>query len=347
MLWVLVLMLAVWFGGGTLGLPGRVRLALVWLIWVSALLVLLTVPEASRPRGSAAEWIVVGLMVFGTWAYAGWVSSLKRRAAKPAPAPKAGFSAAELERYSRHILLHDIGGPGQKRLKAAKVLVVGAGGLGSPALQYLAAAGVGTIGVIDDDTVDVTNLHRQVIHTDAATGLPKVQSAAAAMRAQNPFVEVRPYQRRLTAEIAADLIGDYDLVLDGTDNFDTRYLVNRTCADLKVPLIGAALTQWEGQISLWDPARGGPCYECVFEERPAPGMVPSCAEAGVAGPLPGVLGAMMALEAVKEIVGAGESLRGRMLIYDGLGSEVRVIRLKKRDDCPVCGRSRANGGSRG
>jgi molybdopterin/thiamine biosynthesis adenylyltransferase len=132
-------------------------------------------------------------------------------------------------------------------------------------------------------------------------------------------------------------------VLDGTDNFDTRYLVNRTCAGLGVPLISAALTQWEGQISLWDPKSGGPCYECIFEERPAPGMVPTCAEAGVAGPLPGVLGAMMALEAVKEIVGAGESLRGRMLIYDGLGSEVRVIRLRKRPDCPVCGRPHGDG----
>jgi molybdopterin/thiamine biosynthesis adenylyltransferase len=218
------------------------------------------------------------------------------------------------------------------------VLIVGAGGLGAPVLQYLAGAGVGVIGVIDEDMVDASNLHRQVIHGDAAIGIPKVRSAAAAMRALNPFVEVRPYERRLTEEIATDLIEDYDLVLDGTDNFDTRYLVNRVCVGLGKPLISAALTQWEGQISLWDPARGAPCYECVFPERPAPGMVPTCAEAGVAGPLPGVLGSMMALEAVKEISGAGESLRGRMLIYDGLGAEVRVIKLKPRSDCPVCGR---------
>ena len=167
--------------------------------------------------------------------------------------------------------------------------------------------------------------------------MAKVASAAVAMAALNPFITIRPYHRRLTQAIAAELIGDYDLVLDGSDNFDTRYLVNRVCASLRKPLISGAITQWEGQLSLFDPARGGPCYECVFPVRPAPGLVPTCAEAGVAAPLPGVIGAMMAMEAVKHITGAGQTLRGRLMIHDALFAETRVIGIKRRDDCAVCG----------
>ena len=225
---------------------------------------------------------------------------------------------------------------GQRALKEAKVLVIGAGGLGSPALQYLTAAGVGTIGVIDDDHVDNTNLQRQVIHLDENIGLSKVFSAQAAMEAQNPFVTVRPYDRRLTEDIAAELFADYDLVLDGSDSFATRDLVNRTCVALGLPLISAAITQWEGQISLFDPARGAPCYACVFPNEPADGLAPSCAEAGVIGPLPGVLGSMMAVEAIKQITGAGETLAGAMLIYDGLYGETRRIAVTRNSDCPVC-----------
>jgi molybdopterin/thiamine biosynthesis adenylyltransferase len=262
----------------------------------------------------------------------------KAVAAEPKEAPRPDkFREAELDRYARHILLREIGGPGQKRLKAAKVLVVGAGGLGSPVLLYLAAAGVGTIGVIDADVVETSNLQRQVIHTDARIGMPKVFSAEVAMRAINPFIEVRPYNRRLDEAVAAELIADYDLVLDGTDNFDTRYLVNRVCAQLGKPLIAAAITQWEGQLSLYDPAAGGPCFECVFPTRPAPGMVPTCAEAGVAAPLPGVIGAMMAMEAVKQITDAGEGLRGRLMIHDALYAETRVIAVKPRAGCAACG----------
>jgi molybdopterin/thiamine biosynthesis adenylyltransferase len=202
---------------------------------------------------------------------------------------------------------------------------------------YLAGAGVGTIGVIDDDVVDHTNLQRQIIHADPRIGMAKVQSADIAMKALNPFITVRPYERRLTEEIAAELLADYDLVLDGSDNFDTRYLVNRVCAQGGVPLIAAAITQWEGQISLYDPARGGPCYACVFPVRPADGLVPTCAEAGVAAPLPGILGAMMAMEAVKQITGAGEGLMGRLVIHDALYGETRSITVKSRADCKVCG----------
>ena len=233
-------------------------------------------------------------------------------------------------------MLREIGGPGQKRLKAAKVLVVGAGGLGSPALMYLAAAGVGTIGVIDDDVVEGSNLQRQIIHTDGRIGMAKVQSAEIAMKALNPFIEVRPYKRRLDQGIAADLVAEYDLVLDGTDNFDTRYLVNRACVAAGKPLISGAITQWEGQLSLYHPAAGGPCYECIFPVRPAPGMVPTCAEAGVAAPLPGVIGAMMAMEAVKWITGAGQGLAGRLMIHDALYGETRMIAVKRREGCGCC-----------
>jgi molybdopterin/thiamine biosynthesis adenylyltransferase len=339
MLWIAILMLAVWFGGRRLGLPQGVRLALVGLIWLGVLGLLWSRPGALG--GTATEWVVVGALGGAAWVYARGLGWLRARARPVAAAAPGAFSDAELERYSRHILLREIGGPGQKRLKAAKVLVVGAGGLGAPVLQYLGAAGVGTIGVIDDDVVDASNLHRQVIHTDAALGLPKVQSAARAIAAQNPFVSVRPYQRRLDAAIVDDLMAAYDLVIDGTDNFDTRYLVNRACARLGKPLLSGALTQWEGQLSLWDPARDAPCYECVFPERPAEGLVPACSVAGVAGPLPGVIGSMMALEAVKEIVGAGDSLRGKLVIYDALGSEWRSIRLHRRAGCAACGATAA------
>ena len=246
------------------------------------------------------------------------------------------FTETELNRYARHIVLREIGGAGQKALKEARILVVGAGGLGSPALLYLAAAGVGTLGVIDDDEVDGSNLQRQVLHTDARIGMPKVFSAQMALEAQNPFVTVRPYHRRLENDIARELVGEYDLVLDGTDNFDTRYLVNAACVQSGVPLISGALTQWEGQISVFDPAKGSPCYRCIFPNAPAADLAPACAEAGVVGPLPGVIGTMMALEAIKLITGAGSVLRSQMLVFDGLWGETRKVGLHPRGDCTDC-----------
>jgi molybdopterin/thiamine biosynthesis adenylyltransferase len=189
---------------------------------------------------------------------------------------------------------------------------------------------------MDADVVDASNLQRQIIHKDKGIGLAKVQSAREAILALNPYVTVRPYQRRFDADTAA-VLQDYDLVLDGSDNFDTRYLVNKMAAQAGIPLISAAITQWEGQISLYDPAHGMPCYECIFPDRPAPGLVPTCAEAGVAAPLPGVIGAMMAMEAVKHITQAGLTLRGRLLIHDALYAETRVIEITRRSDCPVCG----------
>lgn len=333
---------AIWGAGRWLRWPNALGLglaALWWLLLVAVHAPGFGVPPVARLVGGEFRiWVIFGGLAGLALAYGAGVRALRAKA-QPAPqaTPQGTFRPAELDRYARHILLREIGGPGQRRLKEAKVLVVGAGGLGSPALLYLAAAGVGTIGVIDADTVEGSNLQRQVIHTDDRIGLPKVFSAETAMRALNPFIEVRPFHRRLDATIAADLVADYDLVLDGTDNFDTRYLVNRTCAQLGKPLVAGAITQWEGQLSVWDPARGAPCYECVFPTRPAPGMVPTCAEAGVAAPLPGIIGTMMAMEAVKLITGAGEPLRGRLMIHDALYAETRVIGVKQRPDCPVCG----------
>lgn len=242
----------------------------------------------------------------------------------------------ELERYARHIVLREIGGPGQRRLRAARVLAVGAGGLGCPALAYLAAAGVGRITLVDDDAVSLSNLQRQILFGTADIGRPKVEAAAEALARLNPGVAVEPLPLRLVPANAAELAAGHDLVLDGSDNFATRYLVNAACVAARVPLVAAAMAQWEGQIGLWDPARGGPCYACVFPEAPAPGLAPACAEAGVVGALPGVMGAMMALEAVKAIARAGASLRGRLLIYDGLWAETRSIRVRPRQDCSAC-----------
>jgi len=351
MLAVFLLGVAIWAFGALLGAPVRLRLGLLAGLWLVVVLINLTLPEDASLRlatgGDVRPWLVLALAAGAIWAYRQGLSVLRRRAhptepAEPTePATKAPlFSEAELNRYARHMMLREVGGPGQKRLKQAKVLVIGAGGLGSPALLYLAAAGVGTIGVIDDDTVEGSNLQRQIIHADDRIGMPKVHSAAQQMQAINPFITVNPYHRRLSPEDAEVLFADYDLILDGTDNFDTRYLTNQTAVKLGKPLIAAAITQWEGQISLYDPAQDGPCFACVFPERPAEGLVPSCAEAGVIAPLPGVLGSMMALEAIKALTGAGETLRGALLIYDGLYGETRRISVKRHAGCPVCG----NGG---
>lgn len=321
------------------------RALILWgigLIWLATILAhALLPPGHALPRalgGDLRAWGFLGILTAVVLVYRAGFRKLKAMARPaPAPVPSGPFTPAELDRYARHIVLHEIGGMGQRRMREAKVLVVGAGGLGSPALLYLAAAGIGTIGVIDDDTVSVSNLQRQVIHTDARIGLPKVFSAEAAMKAINPHVGVRPYNRRLTAGDAAALFADYDLILDGSDNFDTRYLVNAAAVAAKKPLISAAITQWEGQIGLYDPARDAPCYACVFPERPAAGLAPTCAEAGVMGALPGVVGSMMAVEAIKEITGAGETLRGRMMIYDALYGETRVFTVKRDPGCKVCG----------
>ncbi len=343
MLALIGIVAVIWGGGHLMGASRKARAVLLAALYLALLLTHAVLPDGHPIRqatgDSAAPWLILGGALALGAAYALIVQRLKARAQAQAapPAQQAKFSGAELERYARHIVLRELGGPGQRALREARVLVIGAGGLGAPALQYLAAAGVGTIGVIDDDTVENANLQRQVIHTDARIGTPKVASAQAAMLAQNPYVTVKPYQRRLDGDIAQALFSEYDIILDGTDNFETRYLANAAAVQAGKPLISGALSQWEGQISVFDPARGAPCYQCIFPQAPAPGLAPSCAEAGVLGPLPGVLGAMMAVEAVKLIAGAGQPLLGEMLIYDALWGETRKIALKRRVGCPVCG----------
>lgn len=344
MILVLGLAAMLWGLGAALGAPNRLRLGLIGVLWAAVVGLHFALPDGHPLRMATGEdariWLISGLILALALVYRRVLRRLRAKAdpnsATTGDTRQGAFRPVELDRYSRHIMLREIGGAGQRKLKEAKVLVIGAGGLGSPALLYLAGAGVGTIGVVDDDMVDGSNLQRQIIHADQRIGMPKVFSAEIAMRALNPFVDIRPYNRRLTESDAAALIADYDLVLDGTDNFDTRYMVNRIAAQAGKPLISGAITQWEGQLSLFDPAKGTPCYECVFPARPAPGMVPTCAEAGVAAPLPGVIGAMMALEAVKHLTGAGETLRGRLMIHDALYAETRVIAVHTRADCPVC-----------
>lgn len=254
------------------------------------------------------------------------------------------LSGEELERYARHIVLREIGGPGQQRLRRARVLVVGAGGLGSPILMYLAAAGVGHLGVVDDDTVSLSNLQRQIIFDTGRIGAPKVAGVAEAIGRINPHVTVAPLNMRLTGANSGGIVRGHDLVLDGCDNFQTRYTVNAACHAEGIPLISGAMTQWEGQVSLFDPARGGPCYACIFPDPPEPGLAPPCAEAGVIGALPGIIGSMMALEAIKHIARAGETLRDTLLLYDALTAGMRKIRLRPTPGCSVCGGSGGGNG---
>jgi molybdopterin/thiamine biosynthesis adenylyltransferase len=342
---VIFIVLALWVAGWALKVPPLLRLAVIATLWAAVMLVHLTLPEGAGLRaqigGDANTWGAVGVVAAGFLAYRAALGALRRRAQKPmhtakdAPPAQGPFAAGELPRYARHILLREIGGAGQARLKTARVLVVGAGGLGSPALMYLAAAGVGTIAVIDDDLVDQSNLSRQIIHAQDRVGLPKVQSAQIAMAQINPFVTVLPYARKLDAA-SQSLIAEADLVLDGSDNMATRYLVNAACVAAGKPLISAALNQWEGQVSLYHPAAHAPCYACIFPHAPDPDLAPPCAQAGVVSPLPGVIGAIMALEAVKHLSGAGSTLAGRLLIYDALDARTQHITLARNPACPVC-----------
>jgi len=246
------------------------------------------------------------------------------------------LSHAEVLRYSRHLLLPEVGVEGQRKLKAARVLTIGAGGLGSPLTLYLAAAGVGTIGVVDFDVVDLTNLQRQIVHGTSTLGHSKLESAKGRLSDLNPNVNVIGHEGRLTSENALDIIRDYDIVVDGTDNFPTRYLVNDACVLLGKPNVYGSIFRFEGQASLFY-AKEGPCYRCLYSEPPPPGLVPSCAEGGVLGVLPGIIGSLQALETIKWIIGAGDSLIGRLVLFDALKLKFRELKLRKDPDCPICG----------
>ena len=255
--------------------------------------------------------------------------------------PLADLSEMQIRRYARHIVLAEIGGVGQARLVAARVLVVGAGGLGAPLLQYLAAAGVGTLGVIDHDTVALSNLQRQIIHRTSDIGLSKVESARRALADINPEVTVHPHDERLTAENAGRILAGYDIVADGSDNFATRYLLNDACYRLRKILVSAAILRFDGQISTYKAHEGAghPCLRCIFPVAPSEDAVPSCAQAGVLGALAGTLGTLQATEVVKEILGIGRTLSGRLLMYDALAGTFDEMAVAKRPDCPTCGTS--------
>lgn len=242
----------------------------------------------------------------------------------------------EILRYSRHLILPDVGVEGQRKLKVARVLLIGAGGLGSPLALYLAAAGVGNIGIVDFDVVDVTNLQRQVLHGTSDVGRSKLESARKRIADINPFVQLTTYEEALTSENALRIFQGYDVVADGTDNFPTRYLVNDACVLLGIPNVYGSIYRFEGQASVFA-TKDGPCYRCVYPEPPPPGMVPSCAEGGVLGVLPGLVGTIQATEVIKLILGAGDSLSGRLLLIDTLGANFRTVKLKKDPACPACG----------
>jgi adenylyltransferase/sulfurtransferase len=242
----------------------------------------------------------------------------------------------EILRYSRHLIMPEVAMEGQKKLKAAKVLTIGAGGLGSPLALYLAAAGVGRLGIVDFDVVDFTNLQRQIIHSTANVGRPKLQSAKERIAEINPYVQVETYETALTSENALEILEPYDIVVDGTDNFPTRYLVNDACVLLGKPNVYGSIFRFEGQASVFY-AKEGPCYRCLYPEPPPPGLVPSCAEGGVLGVLPGVIGVIQAIETVKFILDKGQSLIGRLLLFDAMKMQFRELRLRKNPDCPICG----------
>jgi len=247
------------------------------------------------------------------------------------------LDADQLDRYSRHIIMDDVGPAGQKRLLDSRVLCIGAGGLGSPIIQYLAAAGVGTLGIADDDVVERSNLQRQVIHGTEDVGRKKVDSAAEFVERQNPGIAVETHETRVTADNIGELLDRYDVVVDGSDNFPTRYLVNDACTLAGVPFAHGAILRFEGQVTTFEANEGGPCYRCLFPEAPEPGTVPDCATAGVLGVLPGTVGCIQATEALKLCLEYGETLDGRMLFYDAADMTFEEIPIEPRPDCPVCG----------
>jgi len=247
------------------------------------------------------------------------------------------FTDSQIARYSRHIILADVGGKGQKKLSRAKVLVIGAGGLGSPAALYLAAAGIGTIGLVDGDVVDLSNLQRQILHSTGTVGVPKVESGRRTLESLNPEVTVKTYQENVGADNIMRLLPDYDVILDGSDNFTTRFLVNDACFFAKKTLISGSIFRFEGQLTTIKPHEGYPCYRCLYPEPPPAGLVPNCQEAGVLGVLAGTIGVLQAAEAIKEILGIGETLADRLLIYDALEMKFRKVSRPKDPSCPLCG----------
>lgn len=340
MIFVGTICAVLWITGWAMKAPIKQRQLMIGVVFAAVILGHIVLPLEHPVRvNTGGSWHIWALVAgFGViiLIYRTGLRQLRGRVRKTVTNNDKHMSDTELDRYARHIVMPEIGGSGQMRLRRAKVLVIGAGGLGAPAMQYLAAAGVGTIGVIDEDVVEASNLQRQIIHRDSDIGLAKVESAAQSIRALNPYVAVKTYRRKFEVDIAEALISEYDIVLDGTDNFNTRYMVNRACVVQKVPLVSGALTQWEGQLSVFDPDQSGPCYQCVFPEVPNAEIAGTCAQVGVFSALPGVIGSLMAGEALKYLLDAGKPLRGKLAIYNILDAETRVISTNVSADCPIC-----------
>ena len=338
----LSLLILAWFLAGYLGVSQNLRATYVGILLAGILGALVLIPEThsfSIRMGGWAPWATISFIFGVVFLFRLFISALRNKSNEIyfADVQEADeFSNHELERYSRHIILRELGGLGQRRIKDSKVLIIGAGGLGAPIIQYLAASGVGTIGIIDHDKVSLSNLQRQVIHLTNQVGEQKVFSAADAIYKLNSNVNVRPYNRRLNSEIAEEIFSEYDVIVDGTDNFETRYIANAAATTTKKPLVSGALSQWEGQVSVFAPHQGGPCYACVFPTPPKDGLALTCSEGGVFSPLPGVVGSVMAVETLKILSQSGETLLGQMFIYDGLRGESRKIKLKPIKKCPVC-----------
>jgi len=338
----LSLLILAWFLAGYLGVSQNLRTIYVGILLAGILGALVSIPEThsfSIRMGGWAPWATISFIFGVAFLFRLFIRALRNKSNEIyfADVQEADeFSNYELERYSRHIILRELGGLGQRRIKDSKVLIIGAGGLGAPIIQYLAASGVGTIGIIDNDKVSLSNLQRQVIYLTNQVGEQKVFSAADAIYKLNSNVNVRPYNRRLNSEIAEEIFSEYDVIVDGTDNFETRYLANAAATRTKKPLVSGALSQWEGQVSVFAPHQGGPCYACVFPTPPKDGLALTCSEGGVFSPLPGVVGSVMAVETLKILSQSGETLLGQMFIYDSLRGESRKIKLKPNKKCPFC-----------
>jgi len=338
----LSLLILAWFLAGYLGVSQNLRTIYIGILLAGILGALVSTPEThsfSIRMGGWAPWATISFIFGVAFLFRLFIRALRNKSNEIyfADVQEADeFSNYELERYSRHIILRELGGLGQRRIKDSKVLIIGAGGLGAPIIQYLAASGVGTIGIIDNDKVSLSNLQRQVIYLTNQVGEQKVFSAADAIYKLNSNVNVRPYNRRLNSEIAEEIFSEYDVIVDGTDNFETRYLANAAATRTKKPLVSGALSQWEGQVSVFAPHQGGPCYACVFPTPPKDGLALTCSEGGVFSPLPGVVGSVMAVETLKILSQSGETLLGQMFIYDSLRGESRKIKLKPNKKCPVC-----------
>ena len=339
---VLSFLVLVWLIARHFGVSQNLRAVSVFIILIFILGTLFIIPETnsfSIVMGGWAPWATISFLFCITFLFRLFIDVLRNKSKDVylSDVKEADeFSNHELERYSRHILLKELGGLGQRRIKDSSVLIIGAGGLGAPVIQYLAASGVGTIGIIDHDKVSLSNLQRQVIYPAKQVGEQKVFSAADAIYQLNSNVNVRPYNRRLNSEIAEEIFSEYDVVVDGTDNFETRYISNSAAVITKKYLVSGALSQWEGQVSVYAPHKGGPCYACVFPSPPKDDLALTCSEGGVFSPLPGVIGSVMAVETLKILSHSGNTLLGQMFIYDSLKGESRKIKINPSKTCPIC-----------